>query len=310
MSGEDEALGDFMGARPTEESEVVPLNDEEFGDLVHSMKQKLLATDQRLLAAQALRGRTVTGHQGGRLLQVVNLGIMQRLLAFEVLEGRISDLPEGLPHLLEPLSGQIQIDIGFRIGGHHFDPVDYGHTRSSWNSSDSCGDRSVRSGHTSPTVGRLSPLSSVLSRSTPSLPPAQDMSRRLPEHSESLERLRQDVCGEDVPDVLYEDVRAVFDNLGLGALPPKKSNPNSPVMGVHGGGNHLPQLARSQSPQQQRGVPTPNSPLTLPAVPGATNAGKGLNIGVGPLNHQVANYLPGQVDQLESPRSDSSEESV
>eukprot|EP00416_Gambierdiscus_australes_P014823 CAMPEP_0171076716 /NCGR_PEP_ID=MMETSP0766_2-20121228/13595_1 /TAXON_ID=439317 /ORGANISM="Gambierdiscus australes, Strain CAWD 149" /LENGTH=224 /DNA_ID=CAMNT_0011533717 /DNA_START=41 /DNA_END=714 /DNA_ORIENTATION=+ len=175
-------------------SEPPALTDDELEELVTRMQSQQLGTDQRMIAAETLEGRSLTCCQAGALLRVVQLGIMQRMLAFEVFRGRLSDLPEGLPKLLEPLSGQILMDVGIELGGGCFNPAAYG----------------IASSFSTPRCNSEPTSWSWESTEVQGAPP-----RRVG-WVEAVERLRTHVCTGDVSDALYEDVRLVFETLGLG----------------------------------------------------------------------------------------------
>lgn len=90
---------------------LIPLSDEDVCNLLDGMRQKALGTDQKILVREVLKARSLTCRQAGILLETVKTGLMQRMLALEVFPGRLSDLPDGLPYILEPLSGNIRRDV-------------------------------------------------------------------------------------------------------------------------------------------------------------------------------------------------------
>merc|ERR1712062_782158 len=170
-----------------------------------------LATDQHAAAEAALKGRTATCAQGGDLLGAVRLGLMKRMVAFGVLHGRISDLPQGLPALLRPLSGQILQDVGQQFGGDAFEPEMYKQAFSS---------RSSATESTAPTA-RATPVSV----SALKIPSKQNhwpkvvrasMPERRHDWADCVERLRSRMMNTPVPDAVYQEVRDLFDALSLG----------------------------------------------------------------------------------------------
>lgn len=181
--------------------------DWEVKNLVMEMRKRRLATDQMAIAIEALQEKTLTCRQGGQLLGVVTLGIMQRKLALEVLHIRLNDLPDGLPDILAPLGGEIAKDVSEALGGG-VRPRSMSWTRKP-----------------SGTTTRQQRPSGV--GSSPKASPGS-ASWTMPgsagsELVEPMDRLRRDVCHPEVPDSIYDDVSAVFKALGLEQLPPRES---------------------------------------------------------------------------------------
>mmetsp|Transcript_19601 Transcript_19601/g.39927 ORF Transcript_19601/g.39927 Transcript_19601/m.39927 type:complete len:281 (-) Transcript_19601:118-960(-) len=267
------------------------LADFEVVSLVARMRGQQLGTDQRELAAQVLQGRTLTCRQAGAILGVVQLGIMQRMLAFEVLKGRLSDLPHGLPDLLQPLSGRILIDVGSEFGGDAFDRTLYS-SRSSTASMD------------------VTPRQAAPHKATDALSLSLNKQNDL---TESVDRLRSHVCTGDVSDALYQDVKSVFDALGLGQLPPKQPTPrgavgHAPLRPVAVPPKHLSKLPGKSSAAGGPPLPPLNSvPCGPPDAPAPV-----LDTAIGATRHAADPnaVLPGQVDDPGTPRSVGSEESV
>ncbi|CAE8732782.1 unnamed protein product, partial [Polarella glacialis] len=73
-----------------------PLAEEDLALLLARVKRTQLATDQVELVSQALEGHTLTCSQAGLLLQAIKLGLLQRILVFQVFRGRLSDAASGL----------------------------------------------------------------------------------------------------------------------------------------------------------------------------------------------------------------------
>lgn len=200
--------------------DLIPLTDEDVKDLCDAMKRKALATDQRVLVNEYLSGRSLTCQQAGILLQTVKLGLMQRKLAFEVLQGRVSDIPDGLHHILDALSGTIRRDVeaSFR------DPPTDGsiqRTRTRAFLFSNGPDLLLPSNNVAPEVTLVEPLK------LDNYPP----DRRKPNWQESVETLRSHVVNGDVTvsGPLYEDLVALFEALGLGPLPAPMPQPDDAV---------------------------------------------------------------------------------
>lgn len=203
MAASLEAVGDLR-----------PLTDQDVRDLCDAMKRKALATDQRVLVNEYLSGRSVTCQQAGILLQTVKLGLMQRKLAFEVLQGRVSDIPDGLHHLLDALSGPIRKDVeaSFRDP-----PTDGTIQRTRTRAFLFSNGADLPSNKVDPDVTPVEP------RKLDNYP----LDRRKPNWQESVEKLRSHVVNGDVSvsGLLHEDLVGLFEALGLGPLP----TPTSPI---------------------------------------------------------------------------------
>mmetsp|Transcript_46833 Transcript_46833/g.125544 ORF Transcript_46833/g.125544 Transcript_46833/m.125544 type:complete len:298 (-) Transcript_46833:112-1005(-) len=281
------------------------LSNLELQALVVRMRGQQLGTDQRELAAQALQGRMLTCRQAGAMLGVVQLGIMQRMLAFEVLRGRLSDLPDGLPDLLQPLSGRILVDVGNELGGDSFDKALYSDRLAS-----ARGTPSTFTGDGTDLVSAVAPSALLaaspreVARSELDIHPA--LQKKQSDWVESVDRLRTHVCNGDVSDSLYEDVRSVFDALGLGQLPPRQATPRA------GAGAGAP------------AAPSPGKPLALPIkqltkLPGTATVAAAQALPplasspIRPLEspvHLEDSRTSGEVADPGTPRSIGSEESV
>mmetsp|Transcript_67788 Transcript_67788/g.201680 ORF Transcript_67788/g.201680 Transcript_67788/m.201680 type:complete len:291 (-) Transcript_67788:93-965(-) len=236
------------------------LADFEAEALAVRMRNQQLGTDQRLLAADALRGRVLTCRQAGSLLGVIQLGIMQRIFAFEVLKGRLSDLPDGLPDLLDPLSGQILLDVGSEFGGVPFDHGLYTSRSTASTSSHTTADSG-----TGP-LAELSPRQAAARRVRN---PCQALEKGRRDWTDSVDRLRVHVCHGDVSDALYEDVRSVFDALGLGALPPRQPTPRGDGVGAGVAAASRPLQPHVLPPRHATKLPSPAAaaPRGAPAPP-------------------------------------------
>lgn len=164
------------------------------------IRQKALATDQRILIEEMLTGRSLTCQQAGRFLESVKLGLMQRMLAFEVLPGRLTDLPDGLPQLLEVLSGSIRRDVEVALRSPR--------------PAVAIGNRPMAAPELMP-VQPLTLSNGARSPSARSLP----RDRRKPDWPECVDRLRVHVMNGEVSPALHQDLAAVFEALNLGPLP-------------------------------------------------------------------------------------------
>jgi len=91
--------------------ERIPLSDDDVLLLVQAMRQLDLAMDRRSLVTRAMAGRVLSCYQGATLLTAIQMGLMQRIVAIEVLASRLTDLPTGLPQLLEPLPQSLRGEI-------------------------------------------------------------------------------------------------------------------------------------------------------------------------------------------------------
>jgi len=203
-----------IGSVTAVESEDSPMSDDEFSQLLADIESLQLATDQHAAAEAALKGRTVTCAQGGDLLGAIRLGLMKRMVAFGVLRGRISDLPQGLPALLRSLSGQILQDVGQEFGGDAFEPANYKQVLSSRSSATESTIPSTRATPVSPIPFEQNNWSKVARATLP---------ERRYDWAESVERLRSRMVTTPLPDAVYQDVRDVFDALGFGELPAQQA---------------------------------------------------------------------------------------
>merc|ERR1740116_718760 len=77
--------------------ECTPLSDNDVVLLVKAMRTLDLAMDRRSLVTKALAGRVLSCCQAASLLTAIQMGLMQRSVAIEVLANRLNDLPTGLP---------------------------------------------------------------------------------------------------------------------------------------------------------------------------------------------------------------------
>lgn len=91
--------------------ECMPLSDNDVLLLVNAMRKLDLAMDRRSLVTKALAGRVLSCCQAASLLTAIQMGLMQRIVAIEVLASRLTDLPVGLPQLLEPLSSSLRGEV-------------------------------------------------------------------------------------------------------------------------------------------------------------------------------------------------------
>lgn len=267
-------------------AEALPMDADELEALVLEMRKMQLATDQRAVAERFLSGRSLTCSQAANILEVVQLGIMKRMLARDVLRGRLSDVPEGLNMITDGLSGQLQSDIARELGGINTSGFTDG--RSSSVSLMGENSSSVETLKRSMTMPMRSSSNAAQTTLGPGL-------RRRADWAESVERLRLRACSGDGSDLLYEDIRSVFEALGLGTLPPRSD-------AVHVGAGaacasslaSLPQPPRtSQISQISNGTASQISPLPRPTDP----------------RRSAENPLPGEV-RPQSQGSDASEESV
>jgi len=201
---------------------LIPLSDADVSEMAQAMRQKALATDQRILVSERLGGHSLTCRQAGVLLQTIKLGLMQRILAFEVLQGRLSDLPDGLPYVLEPLAGNIlrkDVEVGLQ------NPQQSSSSRGNFmdkynNSSSSSSNLAISGNH------RATPVKSFNSRpSSPTISLGSGgslLDNRKPGWEVSVNRLRARVKNGDVAPEVYEDLNHVFEALGLGPLQPAR----------------------------------------------------------------------------------------
>lgn len=180
-------------------SALTPLHDDEVENLQSAMRNQALATDQRILASESLVGRSLTCCQGGMLLEVVKLGFVQRMFAFEVLHPRLSDLPDGLPDVLEPLAESIRKDVEARLRKPPPEPR-------------------VRSGYNPPELQMVQPLTCSNGARSASSSILPQRARRKPDWPARVDRLRDHVENGQVVGDLYEDLAAVFEALDLGPL--------------------------------------------------------------------------------------------
>jgi len=91
--------------------ERIPLSDNDVLLLVKAMRKLDLAMDQRSLVMKALAGRVLSCCQAASLLTAIQMGLVQRIVAIEVLASRLTDLPTGLPQILEPLSKPLRGEV-------------------------------------------------------------------------------------------------------------------------------------------------------------------------------------------------------
>lgn len=184
--------------------ELIPVTDDDIDGLMNEMREKALATDQRNLVREFMPGRSIACRQAGVLLGSVRLGLVQRMIAFEVLQGRISDLPDGLPALLESLSGPIRSEVEANFSAQ----TDGRLTRTQ--------SMPVRRCHSN-FSGEQIQLDSATT--APQCRSKLELVRRQCNWAECVERLRSRVTAGDVSAPLYEDLSAVFEALALGPLP-------------------------------------------------------------------------------------------
>lgn len=200
---------------------LVPLSDADVNDLAEAMRGKALATDQRILVSERLAGRSLTCKQAGLLLQTIKLGLMQRILAFEVLQGRLSDLPDGLNHVLEPLAGpQLRKDVKAGLQSPEPTRVSFldKHDNEKLMAKTFCHSTSMPVSTGEDSTSLVTPLSPTYCDSRHSLP----LDNRKPGWEHSVDRLRARVKNGDVAPELHEDLAHVFEALGLGPLPPSR----------------------------------------------------------------------------------------
>jgi len=234
MAASLEAVGDL-----------IPLTDEDVADLCDAMKRKALATDQRVLVNEYLSGRSLTCQQAGILLQTVKLGLMQRKLAFEVLQGRVSDIPDGLHHLLDALSGPIRRDVeaSFRDP-----PTDGSIQRTRTRAFLFSNGADLPSNKVAPEISRSSTEPVKLDNFP--------LDRRKPNWQESVEKLRSHVVNGDVSvsGLLHEDLAGLFEALGLGPLPAPMPQPDGAVP-IAAGGPPVPAAMPNAVPPPNRDPP-------------------------------------------------------
>jgi hypothetical protein len=218
---------------------------------------------------------------------------MKRMVAFGVLLGRISDLPDGLPALLRPLSGQILQDVGQKFGGDAFEPEMHKEAYS-------C--RSNATESTAPTA-RATPVSFLKSPSEQnhwSTVARATLPERRHDWAECVERLRSRMISTPLPDQVYQEVRDVFDALGLGELPARQTEAAQVVEGS----NDQAAATSTQAWQTANVLPS-----TQQRVPGAVLRDASQTEQESDATTDLP--LPGQVFDNISPRSGAtSEESV
>merc|ERR1719401_424743 len=86
--------------------------------------------------------------------------------------------------------------------------------------------------------------------------------RRRADWAECVERLRIRACSGDGSDLLYEDIRSVFEALGLGELPPRENGGTTPTAAYPSRPGPLPPPpARTGAAQQSHIAPLPSTPV-------------------------------------------------
>mmetsp|Transcript_87604 Transcript_87604/g.246084 ORF Transcript_87604/g.246084 Transcript_87604/m.246084 type:complete len:289 (-) Transcript_87604:114-980(-) len=230
--------------------EILPMSDSEVKAIIRHMRTLQLATDQRRVVTQVLTRRTLTCAQAGVVLEAVRNKIVQRLLAFEELKGKLSDVDSGLRELLRPLSGPIREDVARHLSG-------------------STGVQFVREMADNPqeqsregtppifdpdldnaTVLESPLLSEVLTASSLSTP---NLHQRRADWVEPMERLRAHVENGQVRGAVHKDLSAAFDALGLRPLqapPPERPQRSKP-----------PLFPSAKSSMSRLPPPPPYSPL-------------------------------------------------
>jgi len=244
-----------------------PIVDDDVDRIIAEMRSKMLATDQMMVAAKALDGRSLSCKHGSKIIAIVHLGIMQRKLAMEVLRGRLNDLPDGLPDLLEPLQGEIRKEVGAICGnGAALPPPPL----KIEGVKPYCPPLATAALPPAVAPSALPSLSKpeLPSLSKPVLPSLSKpvLPATLPRDAqweEPMERLRRDVCTPEVPLSIYNDVAAVFDALGLPPLPARAEarsvpplEPGAVTVGFQSAGGGTPTLP-----------PIGNGTPVLPPVP-------------------------------------------
>lgn len=188
---------------------LTPFSDEEVTNLLISIRKQSLATDQRNLVTEKLDGRSLTCQQAGALLEAVKLGFIQRKIASEVISGRLSDLPDGLPDVLAPLTGEIRREMEARC----LSPRSLAARREA--------EKVARESSSTPVepFDRSAPQTLSNSLFTMSSPKRAPANGRKENWHNCVDRVREHVANGNVTGELYQDLAAAFDALGLGPLP-------------------------------------------------------------------------------------------
>lgn len=183
------------------------VTDAEVDELATAMRGMALAMDQRTLCVKTLAGRSLSCSQAGTVLGAVKAGIAQRIMAREVLHGRILGLPEGLEDVLSAIPAELRSDVKAALLAR------------------AVGSPNTVRSITAPVRAKdlmLVPDKSVdLGRAEPSFPARQN------DWSECVERLRTRVGEEEMSAALYGDLADTFHSLGLGTLPPPSARGSS-----------------------------------------------------------------------------------
>lgn len=239
------------------------MTDAEVEDLAKAMRGMALAMDARALCAKTLAGRSLSCHQAGAVLGAVQLGIAQRIIAREVLHGKIRGLPQGIEDAIAPVSAELRRDVQAALlavaGGAGGGPAI---------------SRSItaplrpKQSMLQPNTGESrSALVPILERVSPreAPPPA-----RQSDWAECVERLRARVGEEEMSAALYGDLTDTFQALGLGPLPPPSARGSSAATPTSETPAPLGKAASEltsvpQAPARlPAGVPPPPAPGSLP----------------------------------------------
>jgi hypothetical protein len=235
LAAEFEAM-DNMDAEFDAMENLRPLTDADMKVLLAELRQMALATDKRCLVSEFLMDRSLTCKQAGILLETVKLGLVQRMLAYEVLPGRLSDLPDGLPYILEPLPVPIRIDVEANFRGPN------AHKKRIMRSNFLLPQSNITKAFTMPDLRLNSLAENLVTEMTPveQVPPVEQIKldsvrttssrsiaiveRRQADLSECCHRLRSYATNVDLPTPVYQDLTAVFQALGFPPLPTPTSN--------------------------------------------------------------------------------------
>lgn len=185
---------------------------EELETLLRCLNAESLATDQRFILERVLVGRSLTGVQAGQLLGAVRLGIMQRVVARDLLRNCITDLPDSMPRVLgqleEPLRSSIEADL-----------------RDDQNAVMRCATLPASVYASRPLC--ISPAPALAASATVPASAASGggtLPQQRADWTACMERLRSRVLlSEEISDGMYQDLADAFDSLGLAPLPAASS---------------------------------------------------------------------------------------
>merc|ERR1712217_275325 len=218
------------------------------------------------------------------------------------LRGRLSDVHDALDLIVDRLSGQLRRDVARELATSGMDLMRY---------ASEAPDRSAL------LLGNDDEEAPMMTRSVtmPSPKAAQKIQsaapslRRRADWAECVERLRIRACSGDGSDLLYEDIRSVFEALGLGELPPRENGGMSPTAAYASRPGPLP-----PPPARTGGAAQPSHIAPLPSTPvvddlPAESLGNGIAHPKPAQKVKTDNVLPGQI-RPQTAGSEASEESV